>query len=76
MLHTQRTADLKAFDSNLRAIIGARELGKTTALVSNLCRNASEPQSVGVSSKDDTHIRLGRNRAPCPLFRRARSVLI
>ena len=32
----------EGFESNLRAIIWARELGKTAALVSNLCPNASE----------------------------------
>ena len=35
--------DLEAFKSNLRRILRARELGKTAALVSNLCPNASEP---------------------------------
>ena len=48
--------DLEAFESNLRRILRARALGKTADLVSNLCPNASDPQSVGVScvsSKDD-----------------------
>ena len=43
--------DLKAFKSNLFQILGVRELGKAAALVSNLCPNASDPQSIGVSSK-------------------------
>ena len=34
--------DLEAFKSNLRRILRARELGKTAALVSNLCPNASD----------------------------------
>ena len=49
--------DLKAFASefNLRQIFRARELVelKTAALVSNLFPNASDPQMVGVSSKED-----------------------
>ena len=45
--------DLEAFEFNLRAIIRAREFGKTAALVSNLCPNASDSQSIGVSSKND-----------------------
>ena len=44
--------DLQAFESNLRRILRKRELGKAAALVSNLCPNASDPQSIGVSSKD------------------------
>ena len=44
--------DLEAFESNIRRIIRARESGKTAALVSNLCLNASDPQLVGVSSKE------------------------
>ena len=44
--------DLEAFESNL-GIIRARELGKTAALASNLYLNASDPQSVGLSSKDN-----------------------
>ena len=43
---------LEAFESNLNAIIQARELGKTAALVSNLCQKASDPQLVCVSSRD------------------------
>ena len=34
--------DLEAFDSNLRAIIWARELDETAALLFNICPNASE----------------------------------
>ena len=45
--------DLEAFESNLRAIIRARELGRTAAFVSNLCPNASDSQWIGVSSKDN-----------------------
>ena len=45
--------DLVAFESNRHAIIQARELGKTEALVSNLCPNASDSQSICVSSKDN-----------------------
>ena len=41
----------EAFESNLSATIQARELGKNAALVSNLCLKASDPQSVGLSSK-------------------------
>ena len=52
--------DLEAFKSNLCRILGERELGKAAALVSNLCPNASDPQSIGVSSKDNT-----RRESPC-----------
>ena len=45
--------DLQAFKSNLRRILRERESGKTAALVSNLCPNVSDPQSIGVSSKDN-----------------------
>ena len=45
--------DLEAFDSNLRAIIRARELGKTAAFMSNPCPNASDAQSAGGPSKDN-----------------------
>ena len=45
--------DLEAFESNHLAIIWAREWVKTAALVSTLCQNASDPQSVGISSRDD-----------------------
>ena len=45
--------DFEAFVSNFRPILRARESGKTAALVSNLCPKASDPQYVGVSSKDD-----------------------
>ena len=41
--------DLEAFESNLRA----RELGRTAALVSNLCPIAADSQWIGVSSKDN-----------------------
>ena len=44
--------DLQAFESNLRRILREREIGKAAALKSNLCPNASDPQSIGVSSKD------------------------
>ena len=46
--------DLEAFESNLSAIIWARQLGKTAELVSNLCPNPSDPQSIRVSSKDNS----------------------
>ena len=46
-------SDLPAFESNLFAIIQAIESGKTAALASNLCQEASELQSVGISSKDN-----------------------
>ena len=36
--------DLEVFESNLCLILPARESGKTSALVSNLCPNASDPQ--------------------------------
>ena len=49
--------DLQVFESNLPAIIRARELGENSALVSHLCSNATVPQLVGsglgVSRKDD-----------------------
>ena len=45
-------SDLEAFESNLRAIIRARELGKTAALVSKFCTNATDPPLVCASSKD------------------------
>ena len=40
--------ELDAFESNLVALIRVRELGKIAALLSNLCPNASDPQSAGV----------------------------
>ena len=52
--------DLEAFKSNLCRILGERELGKAAALVSNLCPNASDPQSIGISSKDNA-----RRESPC-----------
>ena len=52
--------DLEAFKSNLCRILRERELGKAAALVSNLCPNASDPQSIGVSSKDNF-----RRESPC-----------
>ena len=45
--------DLEVLESDLRAIIRARELCKTAALVSNLCPNASDPPLVGIFSRDD-----------------------
>ena len=49
--------DLQVFESNLPAIIRARELGENSALVSHLCSNATGPHLVGsglgVSRKDD-----------------------
>ena len=36
--------DLEAFESNLRRILWARELGKTVVLAFNLRPNASGPQ--------------------------------
>ena len=42
--------DLEAFESNLRPILRARELGKTVALVSSLFLNLSDPQKICVSS--------------------------
>ena len=56
--HTAHTMDgsdldLEAFESNLRWILRARELDKTAALMSNLCSNAPDPYSVGISRKDD-----------------------
>ena len=45
--------DLQAFESNLRRILREREIGKAAALKSNLCPNASDPQSIGVSRKDN-----------------------
>ena len=44
--------DLEALKSNLVEYL-ERELGKAAALVSNLCQNASDPQSICVSSKDN-----------------------
>ena len=52
--------DLEAFKSNLCLILRERELGKAAALVSNLCPNTSDPQSIGVSSKDSA-----RRDSPC-----------
>ena len=52
--------DLQAFESNLRRILRKREIGKAAALKSNLCPNASDPQSIGVSSKDNF-----RRESPC-----------
>jgi len=47
--------DLEAFKkkSNLCRILRERGLGKAAALKSNLCPNASDPQSIGISSKDN-----------------------
>ena len=45
--------DFGAFESNLCTIIWAGKLDKTAALVSNLCPDASDPQLVGVLSKED-----------------------
>ena len=45
--------DLQAFEFNLRRTLRERILGTAAALVSNLCQNASDPQSIGVSSKDN-----------------------
>ena len=52
--------DLEAFKSNLCLILRERELGKAAALVSNLCPNTSDPQSIGVSSKESP-----RRDSPC-----------
>ena len=52
--------DLQAFESNLRRILRERELGKAAALVPNLWPNVSDPQSIGVSSKDNF-----RRESPC-----------
>ena len=46
--------DLEAFETNLCATIQARELGKTSALVSNICPNASDPQEVCILSKQES----------------------
>ena len=48
--------DLEAFESNLSAKIWARQLDKTVELVSNLCPNPSDPQSIGVSSNDNSQL--------------------
>ena len=48
--------DLQAFESNLRRILRERELGKAAALAPNLCPNASDPQSIGVSRIPLWHI--------------------
>ena len=40
--------DLEAFEPTLCAIVQVRVLDKTATLVSNLCQNASDPQSVGI----------------------------
>ena len=45
--------DLEAFKSNLCWILGERDLGKAAPLVSNLCPNTSDPQSISVSSNDN-----------------------
>ena len=42
--------DLEAFKSNLCRIL-ERKLGKAAALLSNLCPNASDPQSIGVEEQ-------------------------
>ena len=52
--------ELQAFESNLCRILRERELGKAAALKSNLCPNALDPQSIGVSSKDNF-----RHKSPC-----------
>ena len=52
--------DLEAFKSNICRILGERKFDKAAALVSNLCPNASDPQSIGVSSKDNA-----RRESPC-----------
>ena len=51
---------LQAFEFNLRRILRERDFGKAAALVSNLCPNASDPQSIGESSKDNA-----RYESPC-----------
>ena len=43
--------DLEAFEPTLCAIVQVRVLDKTATLVSNLCQNASDPQSVGIPWK-------------------------
>ena len=48
--------DLEAFESNLSAKIWARQLDKTVELVSNLCPNPSDPQSIGVSSNYNSQL--------------------
>ena len=45
--------DLEAFKSNVCQILEEKELGKAAALVSILCPNASDPQSLGVLSRDN-----------------------
>ena len=52
--------DLEAFKSNLCLILRERELGTAASLVSNLCPNTSDPQSIGISSKD-----IARRDFPC-----------
>ena len=54
--------DLEAFKkkSNLCRILRERGLGKAAALKSNLCPNSSDPQSIGISSKDNA-----RRESPC-----------
>ena len=51
---------LQAFEFNLRRILRERDFGKAAALVSNLCPNASDPQSIGKSSEDNA-----RYESPC-----------
>ena len=52
--------DLQPFESNPCRILLERELSQAAALVSYLCLNASDTQSIGVSSKDNA-----RREAPC-----------
>ena len=59
--------DLEAFESDLRAIISAIEIGKNTAFVSDLLPNASGPQSGGELS--DRDVRGGRRLRPILLAR-------
>ena len=51
-LHTQWTVMI-LIESNLYAIIWTGDLGKTAALVSNLCPNESDPWLICVLSKDN-----------------------
>ena len=58
--HTSRTMDcdepdLDAFESNLCAIIRARESGTTAALVSNLCPKSSDPPSENPTTYNANH---------------------
>ena len=49
---------LQASEFNLRRILRERDFGKAAVLVSNLCPNASDPQSIGESSKDNARCEL------------------